>query len=203
VTSAGLGGLVNHVVDVEVVLALIGSPDPPTDARWPDWRDPDRPLQWLRADREHLGRLTDGSPSRRDPRSALPQLIPEDAAAEWRLVLVDQAVRRVIGGIRDWSAVVSRSRSGLRVLVSLGALRNDLLAIERSLISGDDRSSATFCAYGSRRGCLPLRSRFAAEPLLSGLRCCCHFSHSKHTAWHRRKRRAGFAGSWPTSGRGS
>lgn len=80
VTSAGLGGLVDHVVDVEIVLALVGSPHPPSDTTWPGWQVPGRPLGWLRSDRVRLGRLDDGGPSLFDPRAGAPEQI---TATRW------------------------------------------------------------------------------------------------------------------------
>ncbi len=195
VTSAGLGGLVDHVVDVEIVLALVGSPHPPSDTTWPGWRDPGRPLGWLRSDRERLGRLDDGGPGLFDPRAGTPEQIADDQVAAWRLELVDQAIRRVIGSIRDWSSVVSRSRSGLRVLVSLGAIRNDLLVIEGLLGSshGDVVQHPTRVRTDARVLALALEARSRApverpEVLLS-MRPLCTATKSPggRTGWLRRK----------------
>ena len=65
VTAAGLGGIVDHVVDVEVGLAFLSSPQPPDAHGWV-W-SPGKPLQWLRQGRDRLSR---SAPDRTgDPRT--------------------------------------------------------------------------------------------------------------------------------------
>lgn len=127
-TAAGFGGLVDHVVDVEVALALATALNGP-EGHWPQWQDEQRPLRWLRDDREELLGKVAGQPNASDPRTceaAVSVVFPFQA---WRMSLVDQAVRRLLGAIRDWSPVVGRSRNGVELLVTLAFIRNELIRL--------------------------------------------------------------------------
>ncbi|MEO6509893.1 MAG: hypothetical protein ABIO16_02800 [Nocardioides sp.] len=132
VTAAGLGGIVDHVVDTEVGLAFISSPEPPDAHGWA-W-SPGRPLQWLRVDRARLSR--DRADRSGDPRTWLPTL-PETADDAWRHELVDQCIRRLLVALRDWTPLIASSRNGTRVLVAMAELRKDLVELGARL--GDDR----------------------------------------------------------------
>jgi hypothetical protein len=130
VTAAGLGGIVDHLVDIEVGLALLSSGSSPEHHGWAQWRE-GRPLEWLRRDRERLSR--DRETSGRDPRS-WPAILPETSGpADWRSDLVDQCIRRLLVAIRDWSPIITTSRNGTRVLVALAELRKDLVELDASL----------------------------------------------------------------------
>lgn len=48
---------------------------------------------------------------------------------QWRVELMDQAVRRLLAGIRDWAPVVDRSRNGVELLITLSFLRNTLVSL--------------------------------------------------------------------------
>ena len=72
VTAAGLGGIVDHVVDVEVGLAFLSSPQPPDAHGWA-W-SPGKPLQWLRQGRDRLSRSAADRTG--DPRT-WPATLPE------------------------------------------------------------------------------------------------------------------------------
>jgi hypothetical protein len=132
VTAAGLGGIVDHVVDTEVGLAFLSSPEPPDAHGW-EW-SPGRPLQWLRAGRQRLSR---GEPDRTgDPRT-WPATLPETRDAAWRVELIDQCIRRLLVALRDWTPLIASSRNGTRVLVALAELRKDLVELQARL--GEDR----------------------------------------------------------------
>lgn len=136
VTAAGMGGIVDHVIDVEVALALASAPLEPDTAVWGDWAEPGRPLRWLRATRNLLEASETGGPSSTDPRGLSAAENLHCADIDWRGELLDQAVRRVIGGLRDWAAVVGRSRNGQHALVQLGKLRIRLLNAQSALCAG-------------------------------------------------------------------
>ena len=138
VTAAGMGGVVHHLVDVEVALALASKPNQPDVEGWTNWADAGRPLRWLRDRRDRLSRSQSGGPSAADPRSYITENeIDLHTDNLWRSDLLDQGVRRIIGALRDWAPVLGRSRNGQSVLVDLGQLRNNLLAAQAKLSSGD------------------------------------------------------------------
>jgi hypothetical protein len=137
VTAAGMGGIVQHLVDIEVALALASSAAAPDNQRWPRWSSPERPLRWLREGRDSLSRTATDGPSDDDPRGWMPYPgISPDADHAWRIELIDQGVRRTIGALRDWAPVLGRSRNGMSVLVDLGKLRNRLLEMQQNLRDG-------------------------------------------------------------------
>jgi hypothetical protein len=136
-TAAGLGGLVDHLVDIDITLSLVQRGSPPDDQRWPGWGQADKPLRWLRADRELLARGTEGEPRPGDPRADQPPVVLPETDIAWRLDLVNEAVRRAMAAMRDWSPVLGRSRLGLRILIKLGGLRMRLLELAESLQDGD------------------------------------------------------------------
>ena len=129
-SGAGFGAIVDHVIDVEVTLSLLSNPDPPQVA---GWDEPGRPLRWLRAHRDHL---TTGD----DPRS-VPVRIPSDEH-DWRVELLDQAVRRTLGAMRDWSPLIDGSELGTTALLALSDIRKDCMELSSRLGRGlaDERS---------------------------------------------------------------
>jgi hypothetical protein len=144
VTAAGMGGVVDHVVDIEVALALASRDEAPDSAVWIGRLRSDRPLRWLRENREVLSRSPTGGPTSEDPRSSVPDvsaaMTPDDG---WRTELLDQGVRRVIGALRDWAPVLGRSRMGQSLLVELGQLRKDLLKVQAHLQNSEDEAALT------------------------------------------------------------
>ena len=134
VTAAGLGGIVDHVVDAEIALALLSRSGPPSDVGWATWDHPGRPLRWLRDRRHRFHRSENGRPTTSDPRSVEPGL-PEVADAAWRVDVVDQAVRRLLAAIRDWAPVIRGSRNGVLVLIAIAEIRKDLMSLGISLQS--------------------------------------------------------------------
>jgi hypothetical protein len=162
VTAAGLGGIVDHLVDAEVGLAFLSSPEPPDAHGWA-W-SPGKPLEWLRRGRGRLHR--DASDRTSDPRT-WPAVLPEVADPEWRRELVDQCIRRLLVALRDWSPVIATSRNGTRVLVAIAELRKDLVELEARLRTGREaedllvslRARARLLAYflELKSGADPLR----------------------------------------------
>jgi hypothetical protein len=121
-SGAGLGGIVDHIVDAEAALALLSRVAPPVG-----WDAPDRPLKWLRAMRAEMSRCGDGRPSSSDPRS-LPVYLPT-TDNEWRMGLTDQALRRILAAMRDWSPLIGRSNDGTTALIVLSEIRKDLMEL--------------------------------------------------------------------------
>lgn len=138
VTSTGLGGIVDHMVDVEAALAMLGEDRPPSAAEWPGWDDPTgKPLRWLRHRRERLDRDAEGGPRAGDPRRLLNSPSAKDPGAEWRIALADQCVRRLLAAIRDWAPVIQTSRNGTVLLIVVSDLRRDLMNLSAVLARAD------------------------------------------------------------------
>lgn len=125
VTSAGLSGLVDHLVDVDIALALLTSDRPPAELNAEG-----RPLRWIRPIRERLQAGTLVNPL------ALNDIEAPSAGqpANWRQVLVDQSIRRIIKGMGDWAALVGVSDDGRLALVRLGDLRLTLVDLQDALV---------------------------------------------------------------------
>ena len=132
VTAAGLGGIVDHLVDAEVGLAFLSSPEPPDAHGW-TWA-PGKPLEWLRQGRERLHRHAADRTG--DPRT-WPATLPETTDPEWRKELIDQCIRRLLVALRNWTPLIATSRNGTRVLVAIAELRKDLVELDAHLL--DDR----------------------------------------------------------------
>ena len=113
------GGCVDHVIDIDVALSLVRREEEPRD------RGEGKPLRWLRADRDHLF----GS----DPRKNEGTTIAVTSDATWRLAIVDECVRRLMGGMRDWAPLLSQTRDGMAVLARIAGLRNRLLELADAL----------------------------------------------------------------------
>lgn len=127
-SGTGLGGIVDHVIDIEVALSIISAQVPPEKlhpAHWGAWNLPGKPLRWLRNGRDGiLGADHD------------PRLLPvEDDLIihAWATELVDQSVRRLLAGMRDWSPLISASNDGTAVLLQLSRVRIDLMALSAQL----------------------------------------------------------------------
>jgi hypothetical protein len=135
-TAAGVGGIVDHLVDVDVALGLIGSDLDPTAHGWSKFATPGRPLHWVR---QHPSRLVHGigSPPDLDPRTWA-AVLPPTPDDTWRGELADQCIRRLLAAIRDWSPVINTSRNGTRILISIAELRKDLM--ELMALLNDDTS---------------------------------------------------------------
>lgn len=122
-SGAGLGGLVDHMIDVEVALALAALPKPPNESNsaWTGWDNPSRPLRWLRKDRNSLN-------AARDPRFLKSQ--PGATPYEWTEPLIDQSIRRLLAGMRDWSPLIDTSTLGTEVLICLSDIRVSLMEVK-------------------------------------------------------------------------
>lgn len=126
--ATGFGGVVDHLVDLDLALTYIASDVPPPVSTW---SDPQKPLRWMRDPRVVEHRMD--AAIRREP-AALdlgPKIKAEDRArAE---ALVDQSLRRLMAAMRDWAPLFTSGREGRAVLVRLGRLRSALLRLGASL----------------------------------------------------------------------
>jgi hypothetical protein len=124
VTGAGLGGLVEALADIDFALtALLTAPGV---ARH---RTDGKPLRWVRLwrDQQDLGThpLQDAGPLTR----------PGDKAGnpEWRELaqdVVNECLRRLSGGLRDWAPLLTHTRDGSASLVRAARIRLLLMDIE-------------------------------------------------------------------------
>jgi len=128
VAATGRGGVVDHLVDIDVALALIGWEHTAVKRRWPTFDDREgRPLRWLRQERALIGRDAVGAILPTDPRRSE---LPHEARADlWQRDLVDQCIRRVMAGIKEWGPILSRSSDGQQDLIDLGDIRLGLLPL--------------------------------------------------------------------------
>ncbi len=134
--------------------------------------DNPKPLRWLRPRRDAL--------PLDDPRLLDPTPLSSKVSPEWRLDLVDQCIRRVMGGMKEWGGLLGLTSDGRAVLVRLGELRNVLLQVERSIktenwpeanaLLRSARQQCEVLAFGLElgSGALPLRGGVLTE-LASGL----------------------------------
>lgn len=135
-TAAGLSGVVDHLVDVEVVLSLLSRESPPSYDGWEAWCDPaGKPLRWLRHRRERLFVSSESWPAE-DPRLLEATLPSLGGTQTWRSQLIDQAVRRLSAALRDWSPVIGVSRNGRVMLVAIASVRKDLMRLSNDLDHG-------------------------------------------------------------------
>ena len=162
VTAAGLGGIVDHVVDVEVGLAFLSSPEPPEAHGW--FWSPGKPLQWLRQGRDRLSR---SAPDRSGDPRIWQATLPETDIPGWRKELVDQCIRRLLVVIRDWTPVIATSRNGTRVLVAVAELRKDLVELEANLDGDRQVVEAMLVSLRARARLLAyfLELKSGADPL--------------------------------------
>jgi hypothetical protein len=131
VTSAGLSGLVDHLVDVDIALSMLADNTAPADLNTVG-----RPLRWIREIREgSQAKSTMGDAGLR-LRSDLPMQAVTLAAADWRIQLIDQSIRRIIGAMRDWAALIAVSDDGRAVLMRFGQVRLDLLELQDHIRKG-------------------------------------------------------------------
>lgn len=132
-SGAGAGGVVDHLVDLEVALALLSAPvDPAHYApdHWAAWNAPTKPLKWLREGRtEILARDGDHTAAPADPR-CLP-LTDDLIQVPWGLALIDQATRRLLAAMRDWNPLIGSSTKGTHALLVLSEVRKDLMRLHR------------------------------------------------------------------------
>lgn len=123
VSVAGLSGLVDRLIDVDLALFMIQQGNAVAGYT----RD-GRPLQWLSTTREELQAAAAQWNGRRDDPELTHALSDEDRAE-----LLGQCVRRTVGGMRDWASLVGTSADGREALVSLGEVRIALLEVSGTL----------------------------------------------------------------------
>lgn len=127
-SGAGAGGIVDHIVDAEVALALLSSPTDPATREpqfWADWATPGKPLRWLRAGRGVI--LNSPTDPARDPRSV--KGTADDPLQPWGRELIDQSIRRLLAAMRDWSSLIGSSGDGTEALLLLSRVRTDLMEL--------------------------------------------------------------------------
>lgn len=127
-SGAGAGGIVDHIIDVEVALALlsaVGNPAMVEPLHWAKWKEPGKPLRWLREGRGEI--LNSPAEPDRDPRSL--SVSSDRPLAPWGQELVDQAMRRLLAAMRDWASLVGASKDGTAALLLLSKIRVDLMKL--------------------------------------------------------------------------
>lgn len=130
VSAAGLAGIVDHVVDAELLLALVSLPTASLALLGlPGHAD------GVVLDKDSLRRFREAQPqgSVDDVRLVSPEngdLTP----AVWRANLVDLAVRRLAKAMNQWSPLISRSTYGEAALYHLAMVRIDLVALHSALV---------------------------------------------------------------------
>lgn len=145
-SGAGLGGIVDHLIDAEAALALLSREAPPATV---GWDAPDSPLKWMRALRPLMPRSDDGRPRASDPRSH-PVYLPSTSNA-WRITLTDQAIRRILAAMRDWSSLIGRSNDGTTALIVLSEVRKDLMELAYLLeVSQTEDAERLICTLRQR-----------------------------------------------------
>lgn len=127
--GTAFAGLVNPVLDIDSALWALTDPSGLPDG----WRSPGKPLRWIRDLRE-AGTPIDGRVSATALEDWLP---PEDAR-----LLIDQAIRRLVGSARNWAALASSAVDGRAALATLGQIRNDLSELSYVVSDADLTSRA-------------------------------------------------------------
>ena len=171
-TGAGLGGIVDHLVDVEVALALISRKGPPRETGWDEWGADARPFDGCGMDANGFSVTGDGGPSDTDPRKAAVALPSSGEGDEWRMNLVDQCVRRLLVALRDWSPLVGVSKNGVFAMLAISELRKDLMKLEGEIRDGRAHSmrASGSLAFGNALGSWRTFSRTAAALSLTAQR---------------------------------
>jgi hypothetical protein len=121
IVDAGRTELVERLFEVDVALTLIHASTEPDLCHRTEWQRVASGLDWLK---EHLGDtkvVVDGSWAELDTRLRVhaQRLRPD----EWRLPVLDEAVRRVADGVREWGPILLRSRAGELDLVAFANVR--------------------------------------------------------------------------------
>ncbi len=123
-SGAGLGGIVDHVIDIEAALAITSQPLPPDQIApqdWGRWDMQGKPLRWLRNGREIL--IGECDPRKLPVRCVAP-------SGTWERELIDQSIRRLLAAMRDWTPLIGASEDGITVLLLLSKVRADLMALQ-------------------------------------------------------------------------
>jgi hypothetical protein len=145
VTSAGVSGLVGHLMDLDIAVAMLADPLRPKR-----FSVDGSPLSWVRPLREDLqrraaekadaakntavGEIEEATGHRAASKVRFrvddwPRRLADYPHTAWREELLDQGIRRTIAGMRDWAALISVSDDGRRVLMRFGQVRLSLLAL--------------------------------------------------------------------------
>jgi len=127
--AAAFGGTVDHVLDIDIALALA------VQERHEHYESDGKPLRWVRL-------IRDGLEDAVDPRAFAINPLPVDAAP-WRRDMVDQCVRRLMSAMKEWGPVLGLTNDGRQVLVRFGELRNELLELQADLTRQRHEAAAT------------------------------------------------------------
>ncbi len=135
VTGAGLGGLVEALADIDFALTALLA-----DAGVAAHRTDSKPLRWVRLWRDQ--QATMGSPPDSGPLTPPGDKVRDH---EWRRLaedVVNECLRRLSGGLRDWAPLLTHTRDGSASLVRAARIRLLLMDIE-DLDPTRDRVAAT------------------------------------------------------------
>lgn len=143
VSVAGVSGIIDHLADVDLALEMV------QQNAVPDlYTSEGRPLRWLRPLRNDLQQQAQQSGT-----IARPDLDLADGQPANPDDLLDQCVRRIVAGMRDWASLLTVSADGRQVLVRLGTIRTLLMRLMASEIHraeslADLRQYVQTLAYG-------------------------------------------------------
>lgn len=170
ISGAGLAGIVDFLVDAEIVLALTGSSKGQGRAILLGGTPVQAPERALKKDVVRAYRERVGTGQSDDVR--LKCVEPSDGSIDrWHHDLIDAAVRRVAKAMNEWAPTISQSTYGRDVLFLLAAVRIELVNIANDLqkcgtatelasrvlhVRRKLRFLALFCEYAS--GADPARS---------------------------------------------
>ncbi len=133
IVDAGRTELVDRLVEVDIALSLLCAPAQPALCEDVHERVP-HGLEWLKQHRDEAGILVDVSWADADPRVRVSA--EHENARDWRLPLLDETVRRVADGVRDWGPILMRSRAGERDLVAFANVRLVLVHLDQEVQHG-------------------------------------------------------------------
>lgn len=140
ISGAGAGGIVDHLVDLEVALALLSADVSPAEYapdHWASWDLPNKPLKWLREGRiELLGAVSFQAADPLDPRRLRP--VASLTPVPWGAELIDQSIRRLLAGMRDWNSLIGASTKGTHALLTLSQVRKDLMTLHEKYLRSSD-----------------------------------------------------------------
>ncbi|HNO39916.1 MAG TPA: hypothetical protein PKL71_05835, partial [Marmoricola sp.] len=148
-SGAGAGGIVDHIVDVEVALALLAAPGDPAaeePTHWATWQQPGKPLRWLREGRPEI--LCSPTDPQRDPRRYA--ITPETQLVPWGRELIDQAIRRLLAAMRDWTPLIGASQEGTAALLLLSRVRTELMRLHEMYPSDSTEAPPKQVAHEAR-----------------------------------------------------
>lgn len=164
IVDAGRTALVDRLVEVDVALSLLCAPTEPALCRNVR-RKASHGLEWLEQHRDEAGILVDISWADAHPRVRVHA--QHEHVDGWRLPLLDETVRRVADGVREWGPILMRSRAGERDLVAFANVRLVLVHLDQEAQHGaplDLRAAHDLQRVVRRFACLLVVDEQTAEP---------------------------------------